>query len=321
MSKTAINLVICSKPLQWFNASNIGYPDNTKRYLIIVGGFSESEDFYKKLKEYDSNWEDVILTGNREESCAAALKLAEQFTIEKLYVDCDYGTVGNNYAKLPAKEFYVYEEGFGPYVNLIDNSLKGTLKKVAFKILGMAEFLGAHKRTNGIYVHNPAYYKSIHTRYSKKVMPFKEPFYVALQNKDQLMDKISSKNEAYSHLSGKRVMFYITRYTLNEEIIRYIESQIDQFDYVIIKLHPHKFDLDISEFVKNIPENKLIVLRNSTLAEVIISKLSINNELTIVHEGSSSCLYVDERRVKVINMDKEYNEEFTIFKKMYLETL
>jgi hypothetical protein len=320
-NKTSINLIICSKPIQWFNALNITYPENVKRYFILIGGFSEAEDFYSKIKAHDNNWSEVFLADSREHSCAIATKLSQEFTIERLYVDSDYGSVGRNYANLPSKEFYVIEEGFGPYVHMIDHSLKGKIKRMVFALLGMGRFLGGHRRTSGIYLHNPSYYKSVHTGYSKQLLKFDEPFYTALDNRNVLIDKISGNGEQYNNIRDKRVVFYITRYLINIDIIKYIEKEIDQFDKVIIKTHPRSHDFRIEDYAGNIPADKLVILKNSTLAEVIISKLAKQNELTVIHESSSSCLYVDERNVKVINMEEGFNKQFSSFKKMYLEHL
>lgn len=314
----AVNVVVCTKPLQWFNALNIEFPEQHERVLVVVNSFKDAVLFYERVKMYDDTWSEVVLAASREDSYTQVKKLAEKYTIQGLYTDCDYGSIGGEYAKLPIRELYVIEEGHGPYV---DRVKKGTLKRLVFKLMGWGTFLGGNSRTRAIYLYNTHYYRHVHKHYQKEVRRFKTDFFSALAARRDLLEKVFGLELPAGLEGGKKVAFYLTTYSINADVIKYLSENIDQFDNIIIKIHPHlaNNNFNIADHTDKIPAEKVTVIANSILAEVIISRLVEGNELTILHENSTTCLYVDEKSMKVINMSKMLQKEYGAFRKMYLE--
>ncbi|WPQ60306.1 hypothetical protein SIO70_18335 [Chitinophaga sancti] len=313
----AVYVIVCTKPLQWFNALNIDFPGQEDRILIVVNSFKDAVIFYNRVKEYDATWSDVIFGQTREDSYALVKQLASQYTIERLYVDCDYGSIGGAYAKLPVSNLYVIEEGLGPYV---DKVKKGTPKRLIFKLKGWGAFLGGNSHTKGIYLYNHSYYRHVHKGYKKEILSFRTDFFSALAARRELLEKVAGLELPAGVQGGKKVAFYLTAYSINPDVIKFLTENIDQFDNIIIKIHPHLANnFRIEDHTDKIPAEKLTVMSNSVLAEIIISRLAEGNELTVVHESSTTCLYVDENSMKVINMGKVLQEEFGTFRKMYLE--
>lgn len=315
----AVNVIVCTKPLQWFNALNIDFPGQEDRILIVVNAFKDAVLFYDRVKAHDNNWAEVIFGQTREDSYALVRELAAKYTIARLYVDCDYGSIGGEYAKLPVKHLYVIEEGLGPYVDKVE---KGTLKRLVFKLKGWGTFLGGNRHTRGIYLYNPPYYRHVHKGYQKEILHFRSDFFRALGDRRELLEKVMGLELPAGMGGGKKVAFYLTAYSINPDVIKYLSENIDQFDNIIIKIHPHLANnFRMEDHTDKIPAEKLTVMSNSVLAEIIISRLAEGNELTVVHESSTTCLYVDESAMKVINMGKVLQEEFGTFRKMYLENI
>lgn len=313
----AVNVIVCTKPLQWFNALNIDFPGQEDRILILINSFKEAELFYERVRLHDDTWSEVIFGQTREDSYSLVREVAKKYTVERLYVDCDYGSIGGEYAKLPVRNLYVIEEGLGPYV---DKVKKGTLKRLVFRLKGWGTFLGGSRRTQGIYLYNPHYYRHVHKGYKKQILSFRTDFFSALAARKELMEKVSGLELPEAIQGGKKVAFYLTAYNINPDVITFLTENIDQYDNIIIKIHPHLANnFRIENHTDKIPAEKLTVMSNSVLAEIIISRLAEGNELTVVHESSTTCLYVDENNMKVINMGKVLQEEFGTFRKMYLE--
>ncbi|MCO4293119.1 hypothetical protein NF867_09605 [Solitalea sp. MAHUQ-68] len=311
MEQALVDVYVCSKPLQWFNIHNLNHSKERRNILIVIDSFSGSSDFCKRLSEYDNIWSEILIAESRSDS----VKLASKFKIHSLHVDCDYGIVGYKYSLLKPHFFYVIEEGFGPYVDKIAEKSVPFIKMVLFKLLGWGTYLGGAPFTNGIYLYNPAYYINKWNCPKERILNFNYSFFELLRKESLILENVFPIPEYISNVKQGKVLLYLTAYDIKDLAVNYIIDNTDFFDTVIIKLHPHLKEEPVEiKKIREIIGDKLIAFNSNILAELIISNLSDTNELTIINEGSASCLYITDPTIKLIDLKSKYNEEIEMFK-------
>lgn len=317
---------VCSKPYQLVNLFNLPYNyENTevKKIFIIIAHFSDAEQVAERIRKLCPFFDEVLLVHNRK----SVIKVLLSNKVTRFYTDTDVTIKGLIYSFL-VKELYVYEEGTSNYINVSRDSgqsFEGTgisakMKKLFFYVFRTGNILGSNHKTKNIYLYNPGVFEHKFPQLYPKVKYFKDNLFDYLSKKEQFITSIFEKPASIGHIKNEKIVFYVTGHDLNIEILDDLEVKKNEFDRVIVKFHPHLLFKDPSALEKI---DKAFLIVHETIMVEIIFMLLINNgnKLTIIHEGSTACLYLNEsENVRIINYMKDgnYKKSFTELREYYL---
>lgn len=291
------SVVVVSKPLQYFNATNIEI--SGRKVCLIVNNFSNAKTIFNNIKTHSLYWDEVFFF----ETLKNAYKwvLDNKKDIDNLFIDSDYGAkkyvILDNIRNV---DIFVYEEGIGNYrKKLRERNVKGYFKENFYRIVGHKDYLGGYKYTKGIYLYDKNHFLDVHPHCQKKLYDFKVPF---LEHLDMFQDKdiFFDENAQYiiSKVRNKKVLLYLTSWNIYSDIDNVLNGYPD---YVkIVKPHPH-----IKNFDKSFVGFDYII-GGSNLIEIFINNLlKISEEVVILHHGTSSLMYFsDSKKVKPILLNK-----------------
>jgi hypothetical protein len=293
------NVYVCSKPLQYFNIRNLPKDDRLKCVLIVEDKFKDAYIFYKKVNEFDKDWNEVVFIDNRSKIFWLCLF---KYKVVNFYYYLDFMLKASILLYiLPCKKIYVYEEGISAYRTEIFAKTANYKRKIR-KFFGLSEYAGLHPKTEGIYVYNKEKYLNTFSFSKKKLnpLPFQLPFQEMIKNNLSLALKIFQfkTNEIFSGIINKKVLFYITSWPINESALQQIT--VVNYDYIVIKPHPHIRKINLPDTWKNA---KTIVVESVILAEFLVEILKErNNVIDIYHHNSSAAMYLQtDKNINSIN--------------------
>ncbi|WP_143075860.1 hypothetical protein [Parafilimonas terrae] len=274
-----------------------------KNILIIENRFKGAYEFYENVKKYDASWSKVHYATNRLQILSLCIL---KYKAVNFYYYLDFMLMdGLLLYAVPCKNIYVYEEGISAYRKNIFKKTAAYRRRIR-NVLGLSEYPGFHPKVKGIYVYNhQRYLDTFHTfSYIKELNPlsFNVPFIEMIRNDLHLALKIFcfNDNQVFYGVRNKNVLLYITSWPLNESF--FATTNIDEYDYCIIKPHPHIKELQLPDGWRN---NKTIIIESVILVEFLIKILTDkNNTLTIYHHNSSSVMYLTNQPAikQVINI-------------------
>lgn len=298
------SVFLVTKPLQYFNASNIDDPNF--RICLIVNYFTNAETLYNKIKNQSTYWDEILFFKNNFDALKWVIDNIN--SVNKLYLDGDYGFKKYFYLnKLSGIDIYVYEEGEASYYNnLKDKSIRNNfLIKLFYRLLGNHDYLGGYKNTKGIYVYDIQKHKCLKPNYNKEIRSFGEPFIRHLINfRDRDLFLNEKSKEIIRHLKNQKVLLYLSGWFTSKSESNYsFKNELNNIllqypkHIKILKPHPHiKTDSD--------EDNKLFdfLITGEVLAEYFISEvLNEAEELIVIHHGSSALQYfTDQKKIKSI---------------------
>ncbi len=278
------NVFIVSKPLQYFNATNIatvGY-----RICLLVNNFYDAENVYYKIKKDSLYWDKILFF----ETMQSAYRwvLDNKKDIEALFIDSDYGaTKYKILSQIRNIDIFLYEEGIGNYrKKLKEKGVIGTLKEFSYNLLGNRNYLGGSKYVKGIYLYDKNRFKNVHPNSLKPIYEFKESFIEHLKkfrDRDVFLNKDTQK--ILDEVIDKKVFLYLTSWSIFPQIE---ESLKEYSDYSkIVKPHPH-IRKDTNSYFHKFD----YVLKGSDIVEIFIYELLVKSEEVVVaHHGTSSLMY------------------------------
>ena len=293
------DIYICSKPLQYFNVRNIGYGNaSSKKVLIILGHFRDAELFFHQVKTFDDTWNDILYFKD-----LFHLDLYLFFhPVNTLFVEVDASFVYGIFFKLSRfKRMYMFEEGFGSYRrDRFDNS-KG-LKNIINKLTGVGDHIGFSKFLTGQFLYLPDLYRSQFPGYSKSLKSFQKPFVKRLREELPLFLNFSTGYEEFLSVKNKSVGIYLTNHQINVNILKTLDKEKNDFDYVYVKLHPHiKKTEDLYQYGLKIVQSNIMV------EFLILILLDNGNKLSVFHENSTSVIWFQDRIINK-NMGQPFEE-------------
>lgn len=287
---------IITKPMQYINATNI-FDKNIKDCLII-NEFSGVEAFMQNVSKNTDYWNNIILFDSRTSAYKYLIKHRGDY--DKLFLDMDQGLVTTLYLfRLLPLKIYTYEEGYASYIKLRDDKkIKEKLKIMLYYLFGCRNWFGGCVFTKGIYLYHPNVLKNLIPEVHKNLYCFKKPF---LEHVNELKElSYLSEGIDIDKFRDKDVLIYLTGWTLNPKIPMMTKQYGDY--YKILKPHPH---------IKNISENMCsfdMKINNAMPAELLIVLISkYCNNLLIIHENSTSLLYLEDIKYSAINMEEIYS--------------
>ncbi|WP_217602699.1 alpha-2,8-polysialyltransferase family protein [Chitinophaga sp. GbtcB8] len=271
--------------------------------LIIENRFKDADLFYKSVIANDHDWSTVLFVKTRLQVLLICLF---KYRPARLYYYLDWLLVPALMLYfIPCKNIYIYEEGIGSYRTDIFKNLARYKRKIR-ELFGVYEYPGFHPRVKGMYVYCKEYYLKKLAPYSKhktlNAFSFNMSFPNMLENNKELAKELFQFNiqRAFPHLKNKRLVLYITSWPLNESFFDVVN--LEEYDYCIIKPHPHITDVDSFNKWKN---DCTIIINSIILSEFLIKQLlDENNTLDIYHCSSTALLYLSEHPNirKVINL-------------------
>ena len=299
MSK--VDIYICSKPLQYLNICNIPSLDgNNKKILIICNTFYKASIFADNIREYEKQWDKVVLVSGRNWAFHVI-----RYRVEKLFLGIDSTLVGVLHFVKRFK-FYLYEEGAGIY-NSNSNFLRIQDKYLLLaRILGTGEIMGKSHYLQGIFVYYPDYYISrIHP--SCPVFSFVYSYRAMIKQKVRSflsLYNLDVNNEPFFNIYNSKILLYITDWEFDLSIINRMEEEKDNYDYLFIKPHPHILKESIP-IVKGIN-----VLYTSLIVEIIIHIwLERGNKVTVYHQDSTAIIPFGNE-INSINLNESIDSEY-----------
>lgn len=280
---------LVSKPLQYFNVTNID--DEIKHKIcLIVDAFFNAKKFYRNVKNQDY-WNKVVFFPN---SYEAYKWLKDNVShIDYVYLDSDYGLKKTLWLRrINTKNIFVYEEGTGSYRNdLITATHTNFLVIFFLKLIGIKEYMGGGRYTKGIVVYDLKKHEQMIPEYNKIRKSFKSGF---MQHVPYIRHHFlyQINEELLKAISHKKILLYLTSRNYNNKV----DLIINQYPkhYKIIKPHPRIK----TEFVKTDFD---YILSNDVFVEIfILNAIKVCKEIKILHENSSSLQYIESGNIKSI---------------------
>ncbi|MBG9375735.1 hypothetical protein I5907_05785 [Panacibacter sp. DH6] len=299
--KKKVNVFVCSKPLQYFNACNITPDNNYKNVLIIENRFKDASAFYQCVKEYDTRWEEVLFKNNYQEVLFVGLF---KFNIINLYFYLDWLLIPALMLKIiPCKNLYVYEEGIGSYRSDIFSATPNYRKKIRSAV-GVSEYPGFHSKVRGMYVYCGKYYSQKFLAYSKNrtlnVLDFDKNFNEMIgDNLNAALKLFQLDSASFDYCCNKTIALYISSWPFDYAFFDTLN--LDTYDYCLVKPHPHITDLQLGDR----SDKKIKVVDSGILAEFLV-QLIIDRAaaVDIYHYNSTSLIYQKQHSKlrKIINL-------------------
>jgi hypothetical protein len=287
------DLFVCSKPLQLLNILNIIQNNNSyQSKLIIVEKFktkSFQEAMEKNLKKFFS---EVIFL---EEYYNIPLEI--NFSVDRLFIDSDFGANKYIIEKIKASKNLVYEEGYGIYRH---NYIDSIILKIKYRLKNLSTYIGNCNITDKVIVYRPDVYTLSHKLKSdKKVSSFNISFYENLVFNFDLFREIFNYTGLVENMKGK-ILLIAETWGFDEFNIVFSQKDLNSYDHIFVKSHPNNYENIKYEFLSSIEHTRI---DNPIPIEFIIYELyNMNIETTLIHAGSSSILYMNKFLHKSIDL-------------------
>lgn len=274
------NYFVVSKPLRYLNITNIpGFQNIVHKRLIVINQFCNADAFFLNVCRYDSSWEKVVFVQTENEAYLHLLfaKISNLY----VFVDCSI-KLGILYI-LKHMKVILLEEGIGSYSPQEFVSKRPRIWLRRFLHVGLS--LGSSTFIDRIYVYRPDVFLKV-AKVNCEVLPFKYNMLDFVIIHKEEFCKLFSLKKLDSLPKKCKVLLYITEWSINQNIINFMEEHKTEYDMLIIKPHPH------IKFIQELVPIDFKVLSGNMMAEfLIVELLSRGNELTICHCGSTSVVY------------------------------
>jgi len=158
MKKQNTNAYIFTRPLQYLNIKGVigsKYLEDNN-VLYVFANFNYGQQFCNDIIKHEKIWSKVIFISSKYKMLKDIFLLKP----DRVFVNSDLGI--NNLIILASrsKNNFVYEEGWGTYINKI--RVKGLRVKAMLllhNLLGSGQAMGNSKKTKGIFVYNQYLYQ------------------------------------------------------------------------------------------------------------------------------------------------------------------
>lgn len=283
---------LVSKPLQYFNVTNIE-DGVAHKICLIVDVFFNAEEFFNNIKNLNY-WNEVLFFSNSYDAYQCLKNNVSNG--DYVYIDSDYGLKKTRWlSKINSTNIYVYEEGTGSYRDdLIKISHTNYLLISFLKFLGIKEHMGGGRYTKGILIYDVEKHKKMIPEYAKIRKGFKSGFMQHVPFiKHHFSSQMEKNREIMEGISSKNVILYLTSWEYNVNI----DNIMSQYpDYIkIIKPHPHIK-------TKYTQTNFDYILSNDVFVEIfLINAIEVCNAIVVLHENSSAMQYIDSDKIKAIS--------------------
>lgn len=288
MKETSVFIV--TKPLQYFNATNISVIG--EKICIIINRFNSAHIIFNSIKKHSLYWDQVIFFEKWQ--TAYSWVLGNKSKINNLFIDTDNGFTKFIFLEkiYRSVNIFIYEEGIGNYrKSLGQKGLIGKLKIFIYNLMGNKDFLGGSKYIEGIYLYNIQEHKKTHPDCDKNLTAFNEPFLNHLANfKDSDIFLNEKAKKIVKEVSGLDVVLYLSSWSIHPQIEEILAGYPN---YVkIFKPHPH-----IDHQITSLNSFFNYKLEGYILVELFIQRLlEVAKKVIILHHGTSSLMYFNNSK-------------------------
>ena len=176
------------------------------------------------------------------------------------------------------------------------------MKKIINKLTGVGDHIGFSKFLTGQFLYLPDLYRSQFPGYSKSLKSFQKPFVKRLREELPLFLNFSTGYEEFLSIKNRSVGIYLTNHQINVDILKALDKEKNDFDYVYVKLHPHiKKTEDLYQYGLKIVQSNIMV------EFLILILLDNGNKLSVFHENSTSVIWFQDRIINK-NMGQPFEE-------------
>lgn len=298
------SLYFASKPIQYFNITNI--EDSNNKDLLLISYFKDAESLAKRAQA-SGYWNSVQIF----EDYKSAFSSIEIDKFDKVFIDSDYGLSKFLFLrKFKNSIISVYEEGIGTYSNHLRSSINLNFKKTSlfsqiisllitkvYSIMGNYDYHGGSKYTNQIIVYNPEEYlkgKDLKNKIIKKFNLSFQDHLKCLHPSNVLYPTPLNFND----IKGKKIVLYLSQWELDPQIEIFLKRNYPEF-HKILKPHPHNSGEQLGAILKNTCFDE--VIPGEIMIEFLINDLiECSEELLIVHHGTSALSNFDPHSFKQI---------------------
>lgn len=295
-----VNYFMVSKPIRYLNIRNIpGFDKIPNKRLIVVGNFNKSENFCENIRRFDNVWDKIYYVENEHQAYFHLLS----HKVSTIYTQVDCSLFMGLLHFVKRISVILVEEGCVTYGGSAENK-----HSMIRTLLGVGTTLGSSKFTKKIFVYSPYAFNKLLSP-SCKVYPFSLPLPNFVTKNKKTFYKLFDYQNNLEFPSGKKILFYVTEWSINKDIIAYINEHSNNYDYIYVKPHPH---------IKNInykfPDNWIIIQGNMMVEFIFSELLERSNQVTVIHNGSASMLYFTHFMNEILfdsqDADKQWIEQY-----------
>lgn len=293
------SVFVISKPLQYFNATNI--PDVNDKIALISNSFKNADTFFEMVKKHSTYWDSVFLFNTNKE--ALQWLIDNKHNVDNIYLDADYGFSKHEILrKIKGKRIFVYEEGLGTYEpnlrlattkNIVKNftpftKIKVKLFKYIYDVLGMKDHHGGNPHTEGLYLYDVARHKTAVPEFNKKRLSFKNSFVDHLVDFEDKFLLYKKDEELLKKTHGRTVVLYLSSWSIHSEIKALLTNYPDAIK--IAKPHPQ---IEASAYTSFYNAGIDYIIQGENMVEFLIYDLLLSSQnLIVVHHNSAALQYL-----------------------------
>jgi hypothetical protein len=197
------------------------------------------------------------------------------------------------------------EEGAGTYLpGGGSGGRKNMIQCILDRISGVSTDWGHTRFVKGAFVYYPELYSKLR-KPPFVPMPFEKPFVEKVSENVNFFLTLSDviDNELVA-ICNSRILLYITDWIISDNIILRMEQESKDYDYCIVKPHPH-----IKEF-QSFEKIGLSIFKSNLMVEFLLCLwLQQGNKITVFHEGSTSIFYYREL-VDAVDLSPKRNNDY-----------
>ena len=168
----------------------------------------------------------------------------------------------------------------------ISKDRKNIFQRVIDKMTGVSTEWGHTKFVKGAFVYYPDLYTKLR-RPNFDPTGFEKPFIDKIAEDKSLFVTLSEAvDDQLLSIKESKILLYITSWDVKPEIIDKMKIETDNYDYAIIKPHPH-----ITNYTK-IEEIDIKIVKSNIMVEFLLGLwIAQKNKITVYHVGSTAIFY------------------------------
>lgn len=284
------NVFIATKPLQICICkcviTSLDIEDDSEIYLI-----PHFENYTEHTKVH-SDSPVYVKPNNIFSSKHELISKIDLSTVDNIYFDSDIGLKNYIYlarlkVRKPKVKLHIFEEGVGTY----KTKLRTGLKKYIGQVFGIGSHMGGAIFIENAYVFRPKYYNRLFNTSKGKKITFSLQEFI-----DSNFAELNDFYQKYLEINptSKDACVYLPNWWINCDDLKILKSNNED---KYIKLHPH--------FQRYKGADSVNIVPGLVLGEFFIKLLLQKYQrVTVYHRNSSVFLYINSRKLVLIDLQK-----------------
>ncbi|TCJ26449.1 hypothetical protein E0X81_12020 [Halomonas sp. GDM18] len=299
------SVLICTKPIQFFNFLNINSKDNTITDVLILESFSGANEFSRTLASLIEN--DVYLLSDE----AQIINHVRERNYTRLYINWTVDLFFNSLRKY-VNSVTVLDDGIYSYTRVIPGKTKPVkhfVRQVIRLSQGVYPFIGFGNKIDEYFLYYPEEHKKKFPFLNFKRRSFENSFLENLAKHQNLIDTLYpdlEKDIDIVNNVSSDIYILVTSHSLDicfSDIFRFLGD--DKILY--IKPHPHLNSEDIKTLEAIFSTINIVVLYGSYPLESLLLKLMVHSKsISLLHYNSSIAKHlISSPFFNLINLSKK----------------